>query len=156
MAGDTTSRVRRAARLPVAWRPPHNPASFHPWIAMAISPPAGPRLLFVIDNDYGGLGLVMYFLHGQPFASRATLLLPARAQELHKGRLPVAWRAYRSLRDILDAVEAESPDVVILVSGYLFHSQGVLKLAQTRELVRVLRQRGCVVATTDPYLGTFR
>ena len=123
---------------------------------MANAPPAGPRLLFVIDNDYGGLGLVMYFLHRQPFAARATLLLPARAQELHEGRLPVASRAYRSLRDILDAVEAESPDAVFLVSGYLFHAQGVLRIAETRELVRALRERGCMVATTDPYLGAFR
>ena len=118
------------------------------------SPPA--KALFVIDNDFGALGLIMYLLHRQPLAARATLLLPRRAYEMHDGRLKVATRPYESLQDILDVVRKESPEVVFLVSGYLFASSRLLKIEALRELVRALQQRGCKVATTDPYFGTFR
>ena len=114
------------------------------------------RLLFVIDNDFGALGTILYLLYRQPISTRATLLLPPRAYEMHEGRLPMASRPYRSLQDILDVVESESPDVVCLVSGYLFASSGLLTINALRKLVRTLRERGCKVATTDPYFGTFR
>jgi hypothetical protein len=123
---------------------------------MASAPSTTPRLLFVLDNDYGGLGLVMYLLHGQPLAAGALLLLPPGAHELHAGALSVASRPYRSLPDILGAVEAHRPHAVVLVSGYLFPSQGLLKAGEVGALVEALRRRGCKVATTDPYLGTFR
>lgn len=118
------------------------------------SPPR--RLLFVIDEDFGALGTVMYLLHRQPLAAHATLLLPRQAYELHGSRLPVASRPYQSVKDILEIVEKVSPDVVCLFSGYLFISQGLLGLRDLRMLVRTLRRRGCGVATSDPYVGTFR
>jgi len=113
------------------------------------------RVLFVIDNDFGALGTVMYLLHRQPLSAHATLLLPRRAYELHKDGLQVACRPYQSLRDILDFVAMDSPDVAFLFSGYLFASQGLLTIGDLRKLVRVLRQRDCRIATSDPYLGTF-
>ncbi len=116
--------------------------------------PRAARLLFVIDHDFGALGTVMYLLHRQPLSASTTLLLPRRAYELNKVRLPIASRPYESLRDILDVVESESPDVVFLFSGYLFSAQGLLTFRALRKLIRALRQRGCKVATSDPYLGT--
>jgi hypothetical protein len=115
-----------------------------------------PRLLFVMDNDFGALGTVAYLMHRQPLAAGSTLLLPRRAHELHDGRLPIASRPYQSLQDILDFVEADSPDVVFLYSGYLLTQQRLLTIRALRRLIRALRQRGCAVATSDPYLGTFR
>ena len=115
-----------------------------------------PRLLFVMDNDFGALGTVAYLMHGQPLSARATLLLPQRTHELHNGRLPIASRPYQSLQDILDFAEADSPDVVFLFSGYLLTSQRLLTIRALRRLIRTLRQRGCAVASSDPYLGTFR
>jgi hypothetical protein len=113
------------------------------------------RVLFVIDNDFGALGTVMYLLHRQPLSTHATLLLPRRAHELHKDGLQVACRPYQSLQDILDFVAMDPPDVAFLFSGYLFASQGLLTIGDLRKLVRELRQRDCRVATSDPYLGTF-
>jgi hypothetical protein len=113
------------------------------------------NVLFVVDNDFGALGTVMYLLHGQPLAQRSTLLLPSAAHALH-GALAVASRPYASLGDILQVVEAESPAVVVLCSGYLLASQGLLTLREVRSLVRELRRRGCAVATSDPFLGTYR
>jgi len=113
------------------------------------------RALFVIDNDFGALGTVMYLLHGQELSKRSTILLPQRAHELHGARLPVANRPYRSTQDILDIVDAEAPEVVCLFSGYVLALQGVLTIDALGELVRELRRRGCKVATSDPFLGTF-
>jgi hypothetical protein len=113
------------------------------------------NVLFVIDNDFGALGTVMYLLHGQPLAQRSTLLLPSSAHAFH-GALGVASRPYASLDDIVRVVEAQSPDVVLLYSGYLLASQGLLAIREVRSLVGELRRRGCAVATSDPFLGTYR
>ena len=115
----------------------------------------GPRVLFVMDNDFGALGMVMYMLHGSDLAKRTTLLLPRRAYELHAGHLPVASRPYDTLADVLDFVAADAPRVVFLVSGYLFARQGLLAIPELGRLVRGLRSRGCAIATSDPYLGHF-
>lgn len=122
---------------------------------MTDSDPALPRLLFVVDNDFGALGVVMYLLHGQPLAARATVLLPRRAHELHAAGLAVATLPYESLRDILEVVDNDPPDAVLLFSGYLMARQGLLSIRELRHLVRRLRRRGCAVATSDPSLGTF-
>jgi len=114
------------------------------------------RLLFVIDNDFGALGVVMYMLHHQPLAARALILLPRRAYELHGRGLGVACRPYESLGDILAAVEAHAPDVVCLYSGYLLAAQRLLSVGELGELVHTLGERGCRLATSDPYIGTFR
>jgi hypothetical protein len=113
-------------------------------------------LLFVIDNDFGALGTVMYLLHRQPIAADSILLLPRRAHELHAAGLAHASRPYESLQDILDVVESESPGVVFLFSGYLIAAQHLLTIGSLAKLVRALEGRGCKVATSDPYLGTFR
>src|SRR5690348_9812897 len=116
---------------------------------------AESRLLFVVDNDFGALGTMMYFLHGQPVAARATLLLPRRLHELHGATLAVASRPYGSVADILAAVDAERPAVVLLASAYRLTAKNALGVQGVRELLGALRQRGCAVATTDPYIGTF-
>lgn len=114
------------------------------------------RLLFVIDHDFGALGVVMYMLHRQPLAARALILLPRRAYELHGRGLGVACRSYESLGDILAAVEAHAPHVVCLYSGYLLAAQRLLSVGELGELVHTLGVRGCRLATSDPYIGTFR
>jgi hypothetical protein len=116
---------------------------------------ARARLVFVMDNDFGALGVAMYLLYGPELTARATLLLPRRAYELHKGHLQVDSRPYDSLGDILDFVRADSPALVFLVSGYLFARQNLLSIGELRKLVRELRSRGCSIATSDPYLGHF-
>jgi hypothetical protein len=73
----------------------------------------------VLCNDFGELGLAMYFLQGQPFADRTTLLLPPRLADRDDGRLPVATRRFSSAQDILRVVDEEEPDAVVLLSGYL-------------------------------------
>src|SRR6476646_347961 len=102
------------------------PARITSRTSMTDAASSATRLLFVIDNDFGALGVVMYMLHRQPLAARALILLPRRAYEQHGRALPVACKPYESLADILAAVEAHSPDVACLYSGYLLAAQRLL------------------------------
>jgi len=120
-----------------------------------MSPPRDCRLLFVIDNDYGALGSVLYLLRGQALASDALLLLPPAAHALHGGLLPVASQPYVGAQDILAAARRHDAAVVCLFSGYLMAFQKLLSTAELREVIQTLRAEGRGVATSDPYLGTF-
>lgn len=122
---------------------------------MTNRPSREPRSLFIVDNDYGALGLVMYLLENRPMAAGAIVLLPTRAFEVHEDQLQVTCQVYQSLQDIMEAVERHSPDIVCLMSGYSFAYQGLLSIAKLRDLIARLRDLGCAVATSDPYLGTF-
>jgi len=112
---------------------------------------SGPRLLFVLSSDYGELANALYFVRDQPFHS--TFLLPDRLFAANAGRLPVSARAYYAAADVLAAVDAESPDLVLLFSGYLFPVNQILEVDAVAGLVTELNRRGCPVATSDPFLG---
>ena len=98
----------------------------------------------------------MYLLHQQSIAARTTLLLPGDAYEFHGKTLSVTTKPYRSLQDILDLVAKESPDLVCLFSGYILTTQQLLSSGELRALISELRQHGCQLVTSDPYLGTYR
>jgi tetratricopeptide (TPR) repeat protein len=111
------------------------------------------RLLFVLDNDYGELTTLMYFALGQPFLERTTILLPERLSADNRNALPGRTFPYRSLSDVVEAVERLRPDIVFLCSGYLFSIHGIFSFEELEALERLLRQRGCRVVTSDPFLG---
>ena len=115
--------------------------------------PAGPRLLFVLDNDFGELTTVKYFLLGRELAGRTTLLLPDRLYLHNRDSIPGRTRRYRSVADILDAVDRERPAIVFLCSGYLFCEHLGYTHEELDDLVCGLRERGCRVVTADPFLG---
>jgi len=111
------------------------------------------RLLFVINNDFGELSLAMLFVHGRGLASRTTVMLPPRLFKLNGGGLPVRTLPYASVDDLTRAIEAEAPDVVIFFSAYLLPAHGLISAAELERLLGVLRNRGCRVATSDPFWG---
>ena len=115
--------------------------------------PRAPRLLFVLDNDYGELTTLMYLLMGQPLARLSTLLLPDRLFAHNADTIPGRTHRFGSLEDVLDVVERLSPDIVFLCSGYLMSPHLILSAEELDRLVELLRQRGCRVVTTDPFLG---
>ena len=57
------------------------------------------------------------------------------------------------MEDILRVVDAEEPDVVFLCSAYLFSIHGILSREDLERLAATLRERGCGVVTSDPFLG---
>lgn len=115
--------------------------------------PAGPRLLFVLDNDFGELATVKYLLLGQELAGRATLLLPERLYVHNKNAIPGRTHRYASLDDIVRTVDRERPEIVFLCSGYLLWEHLAFTGDELASLVDHLRERGSRVVTTDPFLG---
>jgi hypothetical protein len=111
-----------------------------------------PKVLCILDNDFGDLGFAMYFLEGQPFADSTTLLLPPRLADRDDGQLPVATRRFSSADDIVRVVDEEKPAVVLLLSGYMLAIHGLVRRAELPRLVKHLCAR-CRVVTSDPFLG---
>jgi hypothetical protein len=111
------------------------------------------RLLFVVDNDYGELTMVMFFLQGRKLASRTTLLLPPRLYAANHAVLPVRTLPYRSYQELVQTIDSEDPDIVFLFSGYLLALHQLLSIDELGRLVRSLRERGRSVATYDPFWG---
>jgi Flp pilus assembly protein TadD len=114
---------------------------------------AGPRLLFVLDNDFGELATVKFFILGQDLAARATLLLPERLYVHNVDAIPGRTFQYGSVEDILQAVDREQPEVVLLCSGYLLCPHLEFTPDSLARLIDRLRERGCRVVTADPFLG---
>ncbi|CAA0098142.1 Uncharacterised protein [Halioglobus japonicus] len=114
-----------------------------------------PRLLFILNNDYGELGLAMYFLQGRNLASTTTLLLPPRLYSKNKDTLPGKTYSYDSIDDILCTVDETEPDIVFLFSGYILPLHQIISLEETEALVQLLSDRNCKVVTSDPFFGIF-
>jgi len=111
------------------------------------------RLLFVLDNDYGELTTLKYLVLGQPLAHRVTLLLPDRLYAHNADAIPGRTHRYGSMEDVLQTADQEKPDVVFLCSGYLFCAHNIFTPDVLERLIQLLRERGCRVVTSDPFLG---
>jgi hypothetical protein len=112
-----------------------------------------PRTLVVVSNDYGELLLAMMFLQGQQLATNAALLLPPRLHAANGATLDVPAYQFASLDDILRVVDEWRPQVVILMSGYLFSNNKLLSRDELGRLVAHLRASGRHLLTTDPFIG---
>jgi hypothetical protein len=113
----------------------------------------GPRLLFVLDHDFGELATVKFFILGQELATRSTLLLPDRLYVHNVNAIPDRTHRYGSVDDILAAVERERSDVVFLCAGYLLCEHLGFTAGDLERLIDGLRERGARVVTADPFLG---
>lgn len=112
-----------------------------------------PRTLVVVSNDYGELLLAMMFLQGQALAKDAALLLPPRLHAANAASLDLTVYQFASVDDILRVADEWRPQVVILMSGYLFSNNKLLSREELRRLVEHLRAAGCYLLTTDPFIG---
>jgi tetratricopeptide (TPR) repeat protein len=113
----------------------------------------GPTLMFVLDNDFGELATVKFFVLGQELAGRTTLLLPERLYVHNVDAIPGRTHQYASVEDILQAADQQKPDIVFLVSGYLLCPHLQFSPADLARLIDELRERKCRVVTADPFLG---
>lgn len=114
-----------------------------------------PRLLFLLNNDYGELGLAMYFLQGRDLVSSSTVLLPPRLFADNKDTLPCETLEYKSIEDIVGTVDATKPDIVFLFSGYILPNHELLSLEVMADFVQLLSDRNCTIVTSDPFFGIF-
>jgi hypothetical protein len=109
------------------------------------------RVLIVVSDDFGELSNAVWLLLGSRF--RAELLVPERMRAINEDVLPIPAQTYESVEDVLDAAERLRPEVVFLLSGYLYAVNGIFDTDGVRRLVVALRALGCCVATSDPFLG---
>ncbi|MEM8722184.1 MAG: hypothetical protein AAGE84_23300 [Cyanobacteria bacterium P01_G01_bin.39] len=109
------------------------------------------KLLCIISNDFGELSDACYFTKGYNFD--VSLLLPPRLFAVNQGKLPSKAYLYKTVRDILDIVDRQQPELIFLFSGYLYAINKILSLEAVRDLLENLKQRHCQVATSDPFLG---
>lgn len=114
-----------------------------------------PRLMFLLNNDYGELGLAMYFLQGRELVKSSTVLLPPRLFASNRETLPCATREYASIEDIISMVDTIKPDIFFLFSGYILPNHGLLSLEEMDALVKLLVDRNITVSTSDPFFGIF-
>lgn len=112
-----------------------------------------PRPLIIVSRDPEELSLARSFLLGQQVAARTTILLPDNLFAAHRGALPASALQYATLEDILRAVEEHQPDLVCLFSGYLLPLDKLLSVGSLDTLLHRLRDRGCRLVTSDPFLG---
>lgn len=112
-------------------------------------------MLFLLNNDYGELGLAMYFLQGRDLVSSTTVLLPPRLFADNKDTLPCHTHEYQSIEDIIHMVDTTEPDIVFLFSGYILPNHDLLSLEVMADLVQLLADRKCKIVTSDPFFAIF-
>lgn len=112
-----------------------------------------PLCLFVVSADFGEFVTATLFSRGQPF--RSHFLLPPRLAQYVAPDLQAAT-VYTSIKDIEQWVTEWRPDLIIFASGYLFAVNGLITPASLADFVRRTRDRGILMATTDPWLGVWQ
>ena len=112
-----------------------------------------PRLLFILDNDFGELTTVMYLLLGQENSDHFMVLLPDRLYQANREAFPQRTFCYHSIEELQQTVDAFSPDIVFLCSGYLYSMHDICSNEALGAFVDWLVERDCKVVTADPFLG---
>jgi hypothetical protein len=97
----------------------------------------------------------MYFLQGRELMNSSTLLLPPRLYAKNEGSLPVQTIEYASVEDVIRIVEEIEPEIVFLFSGYILPLHEVISHQGLAQLLQLLSDRKCKVATSDPFFGIF-
>ncbi len=115
--------------------------------------PRPPRLLCVLDEDYGELTTLMLLLLGQPVAERALLAMPARLAERNAGVLGGRTRVFSDFAGLRELVAELDPDGLLLCSAYLFGVHGLCEPSELTAWLTEQTRRGRPWATTDPFLG---
>lgn len=115
-----------------------------------------PRSLIVTSAQHGELGLAISFVRGQALAAGARLQVPAALRAVHAKALPAETSSYTCLEDIAALVESYAPDVLLVFSAYMLARDGLATDQAVDALLRTVRDRGCVVVTSDPWLGLAR
>ena len=80
-------------------------------------------------------------------------MLPQQMFAGNENTLSVETLPYSTVEDLFDTVAVHKPDIVFLLSGYLFSSDGFVSQNELDILIRQMQERVSVVATSDPFVG---
>jgi len=111
------------------------------------------RVLFILDNDFGELTTVLYLILGQACFRNARVLVSPRLYEKNQDALPGRLGLWTSEQELIEAIDATRPSVVVLASAYLLPVHGLLSVDALERLLEVARRQRALVVTADPFLG---
>lgn len=112
-----------------------------------------PKLLLIIDDNFGSLGEALYLLKGLSY--RVSLLVPEKLYRLNRRKLPFPLHVYRSRLDIERAVLQQKPDLVFLFSAYLLCLTGNFATDDIYKLAEFLESQPVMTVTADPFLNAW-
>jgi hypothetical protein len=110
------------------------------------------RVMIVVSADFGELANALYLLEGTA-AVDAQLMLPPRLYEQNRELAPHAVASYHNAAELVVALHRFQPQVLLLMSGYLFGVNGLLNVDDLRNIVAEAHAMRIAIATTDPFLG---
>ena len=109
-----------------------------------------PRLMFVLTAAFGELFNAMYMVRGCRLRTAFAMREPWYS--LNRSGLPGPAYHFENYKSLVAAIEEEDPDLVCLLSGYLFAGKG-FGYDDVERLVKYLRTRRTKTVTSDPFLG---
>ncbi|HEY1604607.1 MAG TPA: hypothetical protein VGF77_03315 [Allosphingosinicella sp.] len=112
-----------------------------------------PRTLFILDSDFGELTTILYLVLGQACLRNARILASPRIYSVNHDALPGRIAEWKTEADLVEALDAFRPRLVVLASGYLLPVHRLLKADAMERLCARARSDGAIVVTADPFLG---
>ncbi|WP_298510429.1 hypothetical protein [uncultured Kordia sp.] len=112
-----------------------------------------PKVLFVLDNDYGELTTIMYLVSGQNYFRKSKVLLSARLYEKNKNILPQNIDLWTTEEDVLNSLKTYQPDVLVFAAGYLIPVHNLLTNEALERVCQAATDQKIQVVTADPFLG---
>lgn len=109
--------------------------------------------LFILDNDFGELTTVMYWVLGQPGFHKARVLVSQRLYDTNADVLPGRLSLWRSEQDLVEAIHRHRPRLIVLASGYLMPVHGLLSPEALQRILLVAGAQGATTITADPFMG---
>lgn len=106
------------------------------------------KVVFVATGDFGELGSIHMLTHrvtGVDFLS----FVPTRLAQA----APEGSKVYESGAELLGRILGSEPDLVILFSGHLLATGGLMEVGEALGLIEGVRAEGIPLATGDPFLG---
>lgn len=112
-----------------------------------------PKVLFLLDNDYGELTTILYLILGQDCFWESKILLTPRLHEHNQNILPGRIEKWSNEQELLQFIDAYQPDVLVLAAGYLLPVHNLLTSEALERVCRFASEKQIKIVTADPFLG---
>lgn len=113
----------------------------------------GQGVLFILDNDFGELTLILYLVLGQNCFRECRVLVSPRLYEKNRDALPGRLGAWTSEADLIQVIDTRRPRIVVFASAYLLPVHDLLTVEALERVIEAARRQGAAVVTADPFLG---
>lgn len=112
-----------------------------------------PKVLFVLDNDYGELTTILYLVLGQNYFCQSKVLLTSRLYEKNQNVLPGQVELWSTEEGLLGTIQNYQPDILVFAAGYLIPVHNLLTSEALKRVCKAATDQNVKVVTADPFLG---